>query len=414
MAPTSCITRRPSSCGGHGIAIGGVLVDGGTVRLGRRPANFPSSPSPTKAFTAWCSPRNRTVAPFLLRARREGLRDFGACMAPMTAFQILQGIETLPLRMERHVENTRKVVAFLARAPGGRARAPIRNSPAHPDHALAQAPLPRGCGAVFSFDLQGDARGRAQASSKRSALFSHLANVGDAKSLVIHPAITTHFRMDDAALAAAGIAGHDPPVDRPRRSRRPDRRPRARAQRVAEDLMQPPCSSHGLEVTQPTRTPAATRFDPSAAHGRVRARRRARPQRVGTANAATSRTTASTCSPSTCPGTAAAPARPRAASGAWPTGSSRCSTRAASSSAHRRRPQHGLADRARLRRAAIRRASTHLALLATAVPMTVSDALARRRARSRARRHRHGQPVVALDDRRKALVPRARASGCTA
>src|SRR6185436_13753297 len=127
-----------------------------------------------------------TVAAFLLRARREGLRDFGACMSPASAFQILQGIETLPLRMERHVANTRKVVAFLgAQAAVESIAYPELDS--HPDHALARRLLPRGSGAVFSFDLRGGREGgRRFIESLR--IFSHLANVGDAKSLVIHPA----------------------------------------------------------------------------------------------------------------------------------------------------------------------------------------------------------------------------------
>jgi O-acetylhomoserine (thiol)-lyase len=144
-----------------------------------------------------------TDGAFLLRARREGLRDFGACMSPHTAWLILQGIETLPLRMARHVENTRKVVAFLA----GHAMVAGVAYPelaGHPSHALAKRLLPRGCGAVFSFDLKGS-RQQGRAFIEALKIFSHLANVGDCRSLVIHPASTTHFRMDDAALGAAGI-----------------------------------------------------------------------------------------------------------------------------------------------------------------------------------------------------------------
>jgi O-acetylhomoserine (thiol)-lyase len=149
-----------------------------------------------------------TVGAFLLRARREGLRDFGAAMAPMTAFHILQGIETLPLRMERHVANTQRVVEFLAaHAQVARVHHPALAS--HRHHALAQRLLPKGCGAVFSFELKAGASGDARAAGKRFIeslrLFSHLANVGDAKSLVIHPASTTHFRMSAEDLLAAGI-----------------------------------------------------------------------------------------------------------------------------------------------------------------------------------------------------------------
>jgi O-acetylhomoserine (thiol)-lyase len=125
-------------------------------------------------------------------------------MAPFTAFQILQGIETLPLRMARHVENTRRVVAFLD-AHALVASVAYPDLPGHPDHALAQKLLPKGCGAVFSFNLKGTrAQGRKFIDTLR--IFSHLANVGDAKSLVIHPASTTHFRMSAAELAKAGIS----------------------------------------------------------------------------------------------------------------------------------------------------------------------------------------------------------------
>jgi O-acetylhomoserine (thiol)-lyase len=188
--------------GGHGVAIGGVLVDGGTFDW-EASGKFPELTEPYPGFHGMDFAEESTVAPFALRARREGLRDFGACMSPATAFQILQGIETLPVRMQRHVENTRKVVGFLA-AHRAIASVSYPELPGHPDHALAKKLLPRGCGAVFGFDLKGDrAAGRRFVEALR--LFSHLANVGDAKSLVIHPASTTHFRMDAAALADAGI-----------------------------------------------------------------------------------------------------------------------------------------------------------------------------------------------------------------
>jgi O-acetylhomoserine (thiol)-lyase len=131
------------------------------------------------------------------------LRDLGAPMAPFNAFMFLQGLETLPLRMERHVANTRRVIEFLVAQPQVASIA-YPELPSHPDHALARRLLPRGCGAVFSFNLQGSrAAGRAFVEALK--VFSHLANVGDAKSLVIHPASTTHFRVPDAELAAAGI-----------------------------------------------------------------------------------------------------------------------------------------------------------------------------------------------------------------
>ena len=189
--------------GGHGVAIGGVLVDGGSFDW-EASGKFPELTEPYAGFHGMNFAEESTVAPFALRARREGLRDFGACMSPATAFQILQGIETLPLRMQRHVENTRKVVEFLVKHPAV-AAVSYPELPDHPDHALAKRLLPRGCGAVFTFELKGDrAAGRRFVEALR--IFSHLANVGDAKSLVIHPASTTHFRMDSSALAAAGIA----------------------------------------------------------------------------------------------------------------------------------------------------------------------------------------------------------------
>jgi O-acetylhomoserine (thiol)-lyase len=188
--------------GGHGVAIGGVLVDGGMFDWAAS-GKFPELTEAYEGFHGMNFAEESTVAPFSLRARREGLRDFGACMSPATAFQILQGVETLPLRMQRHVENTRKVVEFLVKHPAV-ASVSYPELPEHPDYALAKKLLPKGCGAVFSFNLKGDrAAGRRFVESLR--IFSHLANVGDAKSLVIHPASTTHFRMDEAALAAAGI-----------------------------------------------------------------------------------------------------------------------------------------------------------------------------------------------------------------
>jgi O-acetylhomoserine (thiol)-lyase len=188
--------------GGHGIAIGGVLVDGGGFDW-KASGKFPTLSQPYSGFHGMVFEEESTVAAFLLRARREGLRDFGACMSPTTAFHILQGIETLPLRMQRHIDNTRRIVAFLA-AHEAVESVVYPELPDHPDHALAKKLLPKGCGAVFTFAVRGGREaGRRFIEALR--LFSHLANVGDAKSLVIHPASTTHYRMDEAALRAAGI-----------------------------------------------------------------------------------------------------------------------------------------------------------------------------------------------------------------
>lgn len=187
---------------GHGTVIGGLLVDGG--RFDWEAASiFPTLTEPYDGFHNMVFSEESSTAAFLLRTRREGLRDFGACMAPMTAFQILQGMETLHVRMPRHVANTRAIVAFLGQNAAVQSVC-YPELETHPDHALAQALLPAGCGAVLSFEVKGG-REAGRKFIEKLGLFSHLANIGDAKSLVIHPASTTHFRMDADALRAAGI-----------------------------------------------------------------------------------------------------------------------------------------------------------------------------------------------------------------
>src|SRR5450432_1972979 len=174
---------------GHGTVIGGVLVDSGQFdwdAANAKHGRFAELTQPYDGFHGMVFSEESSVAAFLLRARREGLRDFGACMSPHTAWLILQGIETLPLRMERHVANARKVVAFLAAHPlVSQVGYPELES--HPDNALAKRLLPRGCGSVFSFDLRGS-REQGRVFIEALKLFSHLANVGDCRSLVIHPA----------------------------------------------------------------------------------------------------------------------------------------------------------------------------------------------------------------------------------
>ncbi len=187
---------------GHGTVVGGVVVDGGSFDWDKS-GKFAELSQAYEGFHNMVFSEESTVGAFLLRARREGLRDFGACMSPHTAWLILQGIETLPLRMARHMENTAKVVEFLAAHPlVSRVGHPLLES--HPSHALAQKLLPRGAGSVFSFDIKGS-RTQGQKFIETLKVFSHLANVGDCRSLVIHPASTTHFRMTDEALAAGGI-----------------------------------------------------------------------------------------------------------------------------------------------------------------------------------------------------------------
>ncbi|MFM1908310.1 MAG: hypothetical protein RLZZ591_1987 [Pseudomonadota bacterium] len=191
---------------GHGTVVGGVVVDGGSFDWAAAHAHtgrFAELAQPYEGFNNMVFSEESTVGAFLLRARREGLRDFGACMSPHTAWLILQGIETLGLRMARHMSNTEHVVQFLAAHPlVSRVGHPLLET--HPSHTLAKKLLPRGAGSVFSFDLKGS-RAQGQRFVESLQVFSHLANVGDCRSLVIHPASTTHFRMSDEALAGAGI-----------------------------------------------------------------------------------------------------------------------------------------------------------------------------------------------------------------
>ncbi|MDO8887455.1 O-acetylhomoserine aminocarboxypropyltransferase [Hydrogenophaga sp.] len=190
---------------GHGTVIGGVVVDAGSFDW-EKSGRFPELTEAYAGFHNMVFSEESTVGAFLLRARREGLRDFGACLSPHSAWLILQGIETLSLRMDRHMGNTEKVVQFLASHPlVSRVGHPLLES--HPSHALAERLLrfgARGAGSVFSFDIRGS-REQGKAFIEALKIFSHLANVGDCRSLVIHPASTTHFRMSDEALAAGGI-----------------------------------------------------------------------------------------------------------------------------------------------------------------------------------------------------------------
>jgi O-acetylhomoserine (thiol)-lyase len=189
--------------GGHGIAIGGILVDSGQFDW-TRSGKFATMTQPYAGYHGIAFAAEFGPAAFIVRARAEGLRDFGACMSPATAFYLLQGIETLPVRMARHVANAETVARFLeAHAAVEWVKYPGLES--HPDHRLAKRQMPRGSGAILSFGIKG---GRAAGAKliERLKLFSHLANVGDAKSLVIHPASTTHQQMSAAELAAAGVS----------------------------------------------------------------------------------------------------------------------------------------------------------------------------------------------------------------
>jgi O-acetylhomoserine (thiol)-lyase len=188
--------------GGHGIAIGGVLVDGGRFDY-RSSGKFPTITEPYAGYHGIVFGEEFGPAAFIMRARTEGLRDFGACLSPTNAFHLLQGVETLPLRMQRHMENTAAVVEFLSKHQA--VEWVLHPSlPSHPDFELAKRLLPRGAGAIISCGIKGGrAAGRKFIEALRLA--SHLANVGDAKTLVIHPASTTHQQMDAAQLKEAGL-----------------------------------------------------------------------------------------------------------------------------------------------------------------------------------------------------------------
>ncbi len=189
--------------GGHGVAIGGVVVDGGTFDW-EASGKFPTLTEPYAGYHGLDFVEEFGPQAYVMRARSEGLRDFGACMSPANAFHIIQGVETLPLRMTRHVDNTRRLVAFLDDHEAV-AWVGYPELPSHRDHELAKVRFPKGCGAVFSFGIKGG-REAGRKFIEATGLFSHLANVGDAKSLVIHPATTTHQQMDADALEAAGIS----------------------------------------------------------------------------------------------------------------------------------------------------------------------------------------------------------------
>jgi O-acetylhomoserine (thiol)-lyase len=189
--------------GGHGVAIGGVLVDGGKFDW-EASGKFPTLTEPYAGYHGIDFAEEFGSQAFVMRARAEGLRDFGACMAPATAFHILQGVETLPLRMDRHVANARKVAAFLDGSDAVEWVAyPELDS--HPDKALAMRLMPKGAGSMIAFGIKGG-REAGRHFIERLAIWSHLANVGDAKSLVIHPASTTHQQMDAETMKAAGLS----------------------------------------------------------------------------------------------------------------------------------------------------------------------------------------------------------------
>lgn len=188
--------------GGHGVALGGALIDGGRFDW-EASGRFDTMTEPYVGYHGISFADEFGPAAFITRARAEGLRDFGAAMSPANAFQLLQGVETLPLRMARHVQNAREVTSMLeANDAVEWVKYPTASD--HPDRELAAELYPNGTGAILSFGIKG---GRAAGKKfiENVKLASHLANVGDAKTLVLHPASTTHQQLSADDLTAAGI-----------------------------------------------------------------------------------------------------------------------------------------------------------------------------------------------------------------
>ena len=195
--------------GGHGNGIGGVIVDGGTLDWGHGRYPLMTEPSPSYHglnFNETFGQGNPLGLPnvaFITRARTEGLRDLGTTLAPQQAWQFLQGLETLSLRAERHAQNTLALARWLQAQPDV-AHVSYPGLPTHPHHERAQKYLPRGAGAVLTFELRGG-RAAGEAFIRNVRLAQHVANVGDTRTLVIHPASTTHSQLDEAAQTAAGV-----------------------------------------------------------------------------------------------------------------------------------------------------------------------------------------------------------------
>jgi len=189
--------------GGHGIAIGGAVVDGGNFDWGRDD-RFPTIAGPHYSMNEINFHEEFGPAAFTAKFRAEGMYNFGPSMSPTNAFHILQGLETLPLRMQRHMDNTAAMLDFLT---GHDAVAWVKHPtlPDHPSHELVKRMLPKGAGSIIVFGLKGG-RAAGKAFIEAVELSSHLANVGDAKTLVIHPASTTHSHISAEAMIEGGLS----------------------------------------------------------------------------------------------------------------------------------------------------------------------------------------------------------------
>jgi len=188
--------------GGHGTAIGGAVVDGGNFDWGASD-KYPTITEPYAPFQGIVFWEEFGPSAYATRIRAEAMRDFGATMSPMNAFLLLQGIETLSLRMDKHLSNTKALLDYLANHKQV-SWVNHPDLPSHPSHKTAKKYLPKGAGSIVSFGVKGG-REAGKAFIENVQLASHLANVGDAKTLIIHPATTTHSRIDADALVAAGI-----------------------------------------------------------------------------------------------------------------------------------------------------------------------------------------------------------------
>ena len=189
--------------GGHGTSLGGVIVDGGTFDWKAQPDKFPTLAKPDPSYHGAVFADVAGAAAFVTRIRTVILRDTGAAISPFNAFILLQGLETLSLRVERHVENALKVVQFLAAHPKV-SRVNHPSLPSHPGHALYNKYFPNGGGSIFTFEIKGDEQ-TAWKFIDSLEIFSLLANVADVKSLVIHPYTTTHSQMSPEELAQQHI-----------------------------------------------------------------------------------------------------------------------------------------------------------------------------------------------------------------
>jgi len=187
--------------GGHGTSIGGIIVDSGKFPWNN--GKFADFTEPARAYHGMKFWDTFGAISFIIKARVEGLRDIGPCISPFNSFLFLQGIETLGMRMDRHLQNTLAVAQHLQSHPAVE-WVKYASLPGSPYHAIAQKYTPKGSGAVFSFGIKGGYEaGKRFINSLK--LFSHLANVGDARSLVIHPASTTHQQLAAAEQVAAGV-----------------------------------------------------------------------------------------------------------------------------------------------------------------------------------------------------------------